>query len=256
MGLLEGKVAIITGAARGIGQAYSIRFAKEGAKLVVCDVLDCSETKEKVEAEGAECLALKVDVTDEESTQKMAEETINRYGRIDVLLNNAAIYGGLVMKPFENISVEEWDKVMAVNLKGLFLCSKAVAPQMKKQKKGKIINIYSTTFHMGVPMLLHYVTSKGGVVGFTRALSNELGEYGINVNAIAPGFTMTDASKGITGGNKEQFEQLASMQANMQAIKRREEPDDLTGAAVFLASDDSDFIAGVTLPVSGGAGLA
>jgi len=255
MGILDGKVAIITGAARGIGQAYAVRFAEEGAKLVVCDVLDCTETKEKVEEIGAECLALNVDVSDEKSTQKMAEETIKKFGRIDILLNNAAIYGGLVMKPFEQIPVEEWDKVMAVNLKGLFLCSKAVSPQMKKQKKGKIINISSTTFHQGVPMLLHYVTSKGGVVGFTRALANELGEYGINVNAIAPGFTMTEASKGITGGNQELFEQLASMQANMQAIKRREEADDLTGAAIFFASDYSDFITGITLPVSGGSGL-
>jgi 3-oxoacyl-[acyl-carrier protein] reductase len=253
---LKDKAAIITGSARGIGQAYAIRFAEEGAKVVICDVLDCSETKKMVEARGGICLALKTDVTSKESTMEMKEETIRKFGKIDILINNAAFYGGLVLKSLEDTSVEEWDKVMAINLKGLFLCSQAVVPQMKKQKKGKIINISSAVFLVGVPMMIHYSTSKGGVVGFTRALASELGKFGINVNALAPGYTMTNASKGLTGGDMAQFEQMANyIVETQQTIKRRQEVNDLMGPAVFLASDDSDFINGVTIPVSGGQGV-
>lgn len=244
--LLKDKVTIITGAARGIGQAYAVRFAQEGAKQVVCDVLDCSETERLVKEAGGEVLALKTDVTSEKDTQEMAKKTKERFGRIDVLVNNAAIYGGIKVKPFTEISVEEWDKIMTVNLRGMFLCCKAVFPYMKEQGKGKIINISSGVNFKGVPYLLHYTTSKGGVVGLTRALARELGQFNINVNAIAPGLTMTEATYGLSS------EERTKNTVAQQSFKRPQMPDDLVGAMVFFASDDSNFITGQTLVIDGG----
>lgn len=191
---LNGKVAIVTGGARGLGKAFSLRFAAEGARLVICDILDCSETASEIEAGGGEVLALKTDVASEPDTLEMAKKAVERFGGIDILVNNAAIYGGIVLKPFNEFTVEEWDALMAVNLKGMWLCCKAVFPAMKEQGKGKIVNIASTVCFKGVPRFIHYTTSKGGVVGFTRGLSREVGQYNINVNAIAPGLTATDAS--------------------------------------------------------------
>ena len=178
----------------------------------------------------------------------MAEKTADRFGKIDILMNNAAIYYGVGMRPFDVITVEEWDREFAVNVKGIWLCIKAVAPYMKKQGKGKIINISSGTWLMGIPMLLHYVTTKAAVVGLTRAISRELGEYGINVNAISPGFTMTEASIEMPGKPQGMGEMLATQ----TALGRSEQPEDLVGAAVFLASDDSDFITGQLINVDGG----
>ena len=166
-----------------------------------------------------------------------------------MLINKAAIYYGITMRPFDKWTVEEWDRLMAVNVKGCWLCAKAVFPYMKEQGKGKIINISSGTYFIGQPMLLHYVTSKGAVVGFTRALARELGEYNITVNAVAPGFTMTEASLMIVDNAPAGIQEMV---ANMQAFKRPQQPEDLPGTIVFLSSDDSDFITGQTICVDGG----
>jgi NAD(P)-dependent dehydrogenase (short-subunit alcohol dehydrogenase family) len=194
---LKDRVAIVTGAARGIGQAYSLALAREGAKVVAADVLSCAETVAKVQDAGGEALGMTVDVADAQSTEAMAAQTVQRFGRIDILVNNAAVYGGLKLTPFEQIPEAEWDRVMAVNVKGIWLCCKAVLPAMKRQGQGKIINISSDTIWMGVPLFLHYVASKGAVFAFTRALARELSGTGINVNAITPGYTRTEAAQGL-----------------------------------------------------------
>src|SRR4030042_4642632 len=180
---LQDKVAIVTGSARGIGKAYALRVFEEGAKVVIADILDTKGVKQTIEEKGGEVLGLHTDVAEEESTQEMARRTIERFGRIDILINNAAIFANIVKKPFYKITAKEWDEVIRVNLKGIFLCCKAVYPQMKKQGKGKIINVASGTFFKGSPDFVHYVTSKGGVIGFTRALAREVGGDGICVNA-------------------------------------------------------------------------
>src|SRR5919109_282833 len=194
---LKDRVAIVTGAARGIGQTYCLALAREGAHVVAADILSCSETVAQVQQAGGEVLGVTVDVADAQSTQAMAVQTLQRFGRIDILVNNAAVYGGLKLTPFEQIPEAEWDRVMAVNVKGIWLCCKAVLPTMKQQGKGKIINISSDTIWMGVPLFLHYVASKGAVLAFTRALARELSGTGINVNTITPGFTLTEGTQGI-----------------------------------------------------------
>jgi NAD(P)-dependent dehydrogenase (short-subunit alcohol dehydrogenase family) len=249
---LKGKVAIVTGAAQGIGRAYALRLAGEGAKVVIADILDGSGVLEEIKRKEVEALALYTDVTDEQSTQEMAQKTVKRFGRIDILVNNAAFFSNVVKKPFYQISAEEWDAVMRVNLKGLFLCSKAVYPQMKKQGKGKVLNVSSGTFFRGLPHFLHYVTSKGGVIGFTRALAREVGDDGIRVDTVAPGYTVTEILK---EKPQDPEEVIKSIVAN-RCIKRTETPEDLTGTIVFLASDDSDFITGQTILVDGGSALS
>lgn len=245
---LKGKVAIITGGARGIGKAYAIRLAQEGASVVIADVLDGTTVQQEIEKNGGSAIALNVDVSNEKSTIEMAKKAVERFGRIDILINNAAVFVTLGKKPFFQISEEEWDKVLAVNLKGTFLCCKAVYPYMKKQKKGKIINISSSTFFGGVPFFLHYVASKGGIIALTRALAREMGDDGICVNAVAPGLTVSEAVK----GNPMYPEEHLRAVANGRCFKRDELPEDLTGTIVFLSSDDSDFITGQTIVVDGG----
>lgn len=248
---LIGKVAIVTGGAQGLGKAYALRLAEEGARVVVADVLDSKGVQQEIEGKGGEALALYTDVSDEGSTEEMARRTIERFGRIDILVNNAAIFANISRKPFFQITSGEWDQVMAVNIRGTFLCCKAVYPQMKKQGKGKIINVSSWTFFKGSPRFLHYVTSKGGVIALTRALAREVGEDGICVNAIAPGFTLSEGvlEKGHT--DEEKRRALASD----RCFKRDEFPEDLTGTIVFLASDDSDFMTGQTVLVDGGSAM-
>jgi NAD(P)-dependent dehydrogenase (short-subunit alcohol dehydrogenase family) len=243
---LADKVVIVTGGSIGIGHAYSLGLAEEGARVVVADIADPQPTVKEIEARGGEALGVGCDVSREEDTLDLATKTLQRFGRIDVLVNNAALYGTLKRRPFTEIPVEEWDRVMAVNLRGLFLCARAVFPAMKAQGKGKIINIASSTFFKGVPNYIHYTTSKGGVVGFTRSLARELGDVGIRVNAIAPGFTLS--------GENEKNMPEEGKQANirMRMLKRAQVPADLVGTLVFLASDDSDFITGQTIAVDGG----
>jgi len=248
---LQDKVAIVTGGAQGLGKAYALRLAKEGARVVIADLQDGSEVQQAIVDRGGAALALETDVTDEGSTEAMAAQAVRRFGKIDVLVNNAAFFSSLVKKPFFEISAAEWDAVMAVNLKGTFLCSKAVFPQMKAQGKGKIINVSSGTFFKGLPHFLHYVTTKGGIVGLTRALAREVGEWGICVNAIAPGYTETDVLR----ERPQDSDQVRAGIIASRCIKRPQTPEDLTGTVVFLASDDSDFLTGQTIAVDGGSAL-
>ncbi len=241
---LKDKVAIVTGAARGLGQTFAISLAKEGAKVMATDVIGLEKTLEEIGNSGGIAKEFKSDVTNETETLQLAEETYNAFGRIDILVNCAAIYYGLARKPFTDIDPKEWDRVMAVNLKGVWLCVRAVFPYMKKQGKGKIINLSSETFFTGSHGFVHYVASKGGVIGLTRALAIELGPYHININSIAPGFTDTEASRTIAD--------VTQYDVSRTPLKRLEQPGDLIGAVIFFASDESDFITGQTLLVDGG----
>lgn len=248
--ILEGKVGIITGAAQGIGRAYALAVAAEGSSVVLADIRDAGPAAKEVEAEGGNALAVTVDVTKPESLEAMVAQTIERFGHIDFLVNNAAIYGDLELTYWEDITVEDWDRVMAVNVKGMFLASKAVAPHFTEQRSGKIINISSGTAHAGIVGALHYVTSKAAVIGFTRSLARELGDFGINVNCVTPGFTMSDASVKIM--REAGAESLEDLIVGAQCFKRAEQPRDLVGTIVFLASSLSDFITGQTINVDGG----
>lgn len=248
---LKDQVAIVTGAARGIGQAFSIALAHEGARIVAADILSCTDTVNKITEFGGEAIDVTADVSKSQSTQALVDKAVKQFGRIDILVNNAAMIADLKLTPFDQIVEEEWDQVMAVNIKGMWLCCKAVIPYMKQQGKGKIINISSDTIWLGVPMLLHYVSSKGAILSFTRSLARELSGTNINVNAITPGFTQTDATRGLADPDIMGYIQAASL--NQQVIKRPEEPTDLTGTLIFLTSGDSDFITGQTINVNGGA---
>jgi NAD(P)-dependent dehydrogenase (short-subunit alcohol dehydrogenase family) len=245
---LKGKVAIITGGARGIGRAFALRLAGEGARIVIADVIDGTGVREELERNGAEALAVHTDVSDEESTRAMARKATEEFGGIDILINNAGLFASLGKKPFYEISGEEWDAVLGVNLKGVFNCCKAVYPQMKKQGKGKIINVSSSTFFRGAPNFIHYVASKGGIIALTRSLAREVGDDGICVNAIAPGLTVSETVQ----ANPIYPEEYLSAVAGSRCLKRDETPEDLTGTILFLASDDSDFITGQTINVDGG----
>jgi NAD(P)-dependent dehydrogenase (short-subunit alcohol dehydrogenase family) len=244
---LGGKVAIVTGGARHIGAVYARRFASEGAAVVIADILDGDSIVRQIESSGGQALALKVDVSKEEDTQRMAAEAVRAFGRIDILVNNAAIFINIQRQPFYEITAEEWDRVSAVNIKGPFLCAKAVFPYMKEQKYGKVINISSSTAYWGTPMFLHYVASKAALVGMTRSLARECGEFGICVNAIAPGLV---EHEGQTAPKA-----LTELQLKARSIKRLETPEDLLGTMIYLASPDSDFVTGQTLVVDGGSVL-
>lgn len=241
---LAGKVAIVTGGARHIGAAYARQLALEGAAVVVADVLDGGPMADEIRSANGQALALRVDVSDEQATARMAEEAVKAFGRIDILVNNAAIFINITRHPFYEISAEEWDRVSAVNIKGPFLCAKAVFPQMKQQKSGKIINISSSTAYWGTPNFLHYVASKAALIGMTRSLAREVGEFGICVNAIAPGLVEHE------GQNAPKA--LTELQLKERSIKRLQTPDDLLGTLIFLASPDSDFMTGQTIVVDGG----
>ncbi|MBA1274407.1 SDR family NAD(P)-dependent oxidoreductase [Stutzerimonas azotifigens] len=248
MNRMKDKVVIITGAAQGIGATYARAMAAEGACVVVADVLDGATLLEELKGMGSHAIALKTDVSDETSAATMAAVTMEHFGRIDVLVNNAAIYASLKMRPFEEIDLGEWDRVMAVNVRGPFVCTRAVAPYMKAQGSGRIINISSGTPFKGTPGLLHYVTSKGAVLALTRALARELGDHGIAVNTLAPGLVL---SEGVVA-NAEMRERLTAPVIASRAIKRDQVPDDLVGPLLFLASDDSAFMTGETVVVDGG----
>jgi 3-oxoacyl-[acyl-carrier protein] reductase len=248
--VLKDKVAIITGAGRGLGKAFALRFAAEGARLLLPDIsLERAEaTAREIKKAGGEAHAITTDISEEKDTQRMAKEVIGRYGRVDILLNNAAMYYGVGRRDWDAWTVEDWDRMFAVNVRGTYLCCKAIGPLMARAGKGKIINIASDVFLLpGAANLMAYAVSKAAVYGLTQALARALGPAGVNVNSIGPGFTATEASLGPDGNNAAFDGTIAG-----QAIKRREEPSDLPGTAVFLASADSDFITGHFITVNGG----
>ena len=241
---LAGKVAIVTGGARHIGAVYCRKLAAEGAAVIIADVLDGDKVVQEITAAGGRAMALKVDVSKEEDTIQMAAETVKTFGRIDILVNNAAIFINIQRQPFYEITAEEWDRVSAVNIKGPFLCAKAVFPQMKEQRSGKIINISSSTAFAGTPLFLHYVASKAALIGMTRSLAREVGEFGICVNAIAPGLVQHEG--------QTVPKEFTEFQLKARSIKRLQTPEDLLGVLVYLASPDSDFVTGQTILVDGG----
>jgi NAD(P)-dependent dehydrogenase (short-subunit alcohol dehydrogenase family) len=241
---LAGRVAIVTGGARHIGAVYARKLAEEGAAVIVADILDGEPVADEIRAAGGKALALKVDVSNEEDTERMATDSVKTFGRIDILVNNAAIFINIQRHPFYEITADEWDRVSAVNIKGPFLCAKAVFPQMKEQKGGKIINISSSTAYWGTPNFLHYVASKAALIGMTRSLAREVGEFNICVNAIAPGLVEHE------GQNAPKA--LTELQLKERSLKRLQTPEDLLGTLVFLCSSDSDFMTGQTIVVDGG----
>lgn len=243
---LKDKVVIVTGAARGIGREYALGFAREGAKVVVCDILDCDETASAIEAQGAEVLTLKTDVTSEADTAAMASKTVERFGRIDVLVNNAGYYGGMKGMFFTERTVEEWQKMLNSHVIGAFLCTKAVFPIMKEQGGGKIVNISSGIVFNAFPGEDHYAAAKGAIFAFTRCQARGLGPYNINVNQVAPGLIMTQASADkVTDAMAEGWKQATS-------LKRMQKPDSPVGAALFLSSYLADDITGQTILVDCG----
>ena len=244
---LKNKVAIVTGGAKGLGRAFALRMAEEGAAVMVVtrkDMENLKRTVETIKSMGGDARFFQADVAKIEDTLAMAKATKEAFGRIDILVNNAAIYDGIKRTPFHEIDLSEWDLVMNVNVKGAFLSTRAVFPYMKEQGYGKIVNLASEVFFTGSHGFAHYVASKGGIIGLTRALAIELGPYNICINCVAPGFTDTEASRGLTDVNKYDISKTP--------LRRLEKPEDLTGAALFLASSESDFMTGQTLLVDGG----
>jgi 3-oxoacyl-[acyl-carrier protein] reductase len=249
-GRLAGKVAIITGGGHGIGRAYALGMAREGAKVVVAeiDASAAADVAADLKHQGFDAIAVRTDVADRASVEAMVERALEAFGRIDILVNNAAIFATVPMSrsPFDQIEIEEWDRMMAVNLRGTWLASRAVVPHMRARGYGKIINISSGTALKGSASRIHYVTSKAGVLGFTRTLAQELGKDGICVNCVAPGSTLSEENP------SEGIVKMRSAAAADRALKRLQKPEDLVGAIVFFASPESDFITGQTLVVDGG----
>src|SRR5712664_199293 len=244
---LSGKVAIVTGAGSGIGKALATRLAKDGAAVVIADLRNHDlAAAEIAKATGAKTLGLKVDVSVESNVERMAAETVKAFGRIDILVNNAAIFSTLELRPFERIDAGEWRKVMEVNTLGVFLCCRACVPHMRAAGGGRIINLASGAPLKGVPLFLHYIASKGAVIAMTRGL----GKDGITVNALAPGFTLSE------GVLKHPLHLKQGEITKMtRAIQRDEKPEDLVGAVSFLASDDAAFMTGQTMVVDGGSAM-
>ena len=235
MPALDGKVAIVTGGAQGIGAAIASGLEAEGAEVVIVDL----EPPER---------GIQADVSSEEDVERMVSEALERNGRIDILVNNAGLYASLEMRAFTEIPLDEWNRVMEVNVASMFLTCRAVVPVMRDHGGGKIVNISSGTPFRGVPFLLHYVTSKGAIVAFTRSLAKEVGANSIHVNCVAPGFTMSEGVK----SHPEVIEALRDVSVAARTIKRDQVPEDVVGAVVFLCSPAADFVTGQTMVIDGG----
>lgn len=248
---LKDKVTIITGGGRGIGRGYALEFAKQGAKVVIADIMfdNAKSVAAEIEDQGGEALAIKTDISSEADTKKMAQKTVEKFGRIDVLVNNAAYMAECAYKPIEAWTVEEWDRCFAVNARGTFLCCVAVVPQMKSQRTGKIINIITGLVFYGPALIIPYPCSKGSVMVMTRCLARELGDFGICVNSLSPGyFPDTDGIKAIEG--KPPGFDLFIIAG--QSFKKQGHPEDMVGACLFLASGESDFMTGQLIECDGG----
>jgi NAD(P)-dependent dehydrogenase (short-subunit alcohol dehydrogenase family) len=243
-GSLEGKVAIVTGAAQGIGNAIAQGLAAEGARIVVADLNRAEEAATAFDGG----VGLSVDVADEEQVARMADETVERCGRIDILVNNAGLYASLAMRPFTEIPADEWRQVMDVNVLSMFLTCRTVVPKMREHGGGRIVNISSGTPFRGVPFLLHYVTSKGAIVALTRALAKELGKDDVLVNCVAPGFTMSDGVR----EHPEVVDALRDVSIAARTLQRDQQPEDVVGAVVFLCGPGASFITGQTMVIDGG----
>jgi NAD(P)-dependent dehydrogenase (short-subunit alcohol dehydrogenase family) len=246
-GRLNGRVAIVTGAAQGIGAQYAKALAAEGAAVMVGDLQDAAPVAAAIVAAGGQARSVHLDVTDAASVRNMVAETVKHFGSLDILVNNAAIFAKLTLKPFEEIDSAEWDRVMAVNVRGSFECAKAALPEMRKKKYGKIVNISSGTVFKGAPLFLHYVTSKGAIVAMTRCLARELGDDGIRVNTLAPGLVMSEGAL----ANPDIGATVKNNTAS-RAIKREAIPEDMCGTLIYLCSAESDFVTGQLLVVDGG----
>jgi NAD(P)-dependent dehydrogenase (short-subunit alcohol dehydrogenase family) len=247
-GRLDGKAAIVTGAAQGIGAAYAKALAAAGARVCVSDIADASDVARIISSAGGEALAVRADVTDARSVEEMVESTVKAFGGVDILVNNAAIFGTLEGKAFTEIGSAEWDAVHAVNVRGVFECCKAVVPRMRKRGGGRIVNIASATVFKGSPMLLHYVASKGAVVALTRALARELGSDNIGVNCLAPGLVLSENVR----ANPSYDAGFVSANTASRSLRREAEPEDMIGPLVFLCSRESAFMTGQTVVVDGG----
>ena len=249
MAQLDGKVAIVTGAARGLGRAYAEALAAEGAAVLACDINDCDDTVAAITDAGGRAAGLQADVSSMQSCQAMAEQAVAEFGKLDILVNNAALYGGLKGARFEQLEEAQWDAVMNINVKGVWQCCKAVVEPMRAAGGGSIINISSLAAVYGLPYGLDYVASKAAVIGMTRAMARELGADRIRVNAVAPSAVMTEGTADFFG---EKLEKAKTVIAAGQVIQRNLEPEDLTGTIVYLASDASAFVTGQTHMVDGG----
>jgi NAD(P)-dependent dehydrogenase (short-subunit alcohol dehydrogenase family) len=252
MARLAGRTAIVTGGAKGIGRHYSEALAAEGAEVMIADIADGSALAEEIAGKHGRnaTTSMVFDVSDESQVKTLVARTMERFGKIDILVNNAALYAPLQEQDFTDIDVAVWDRVMAVNIRGPFLMAKHVVPHMRAKGYGKIINIGSGSVFRGMPQMLHYTTSKGAIVAFTRSLSRAVGEHGICVNTLAPGFTLSDS---VLAENPTHVKSSQANAIQRRAIKRDGYPQDLLGALVFLASADSDFITGQVIAVDGGA---
>jgi len=247
MARLKGKTAVVTGAAQGIGETFAQALAAEGANVVVTDLADTNDCVNAITGQGGHALGMTVDVTSNDDLAAMIARAEETYGPVEILVNNAGIFANLKLRPFWEISDEEWDTVMRVNTRGIFQAVKACLPSMQKGGRGKVINISSGTFFYGPPGFAHYVASKGAVIGMTRSMGRELGGQNITVNAIAPGLTESEGVKANTDFDKARGPTLAG-----RSIQRDMVPEDLIGALIFLSSPESDFITGQTINVDGG----
>jgi len=244
-GRLDGKVALVTGAAQGIGWVYAQGLAREGAKVVISDLLDCQKPANKLKESGVDAIGIEADITDLPSMEAVVRKSVKTFGSLDILVNNAALYAGIERGSIFDISLEDWNRVLKVNVIGQVIATQAAVAQMKKQKAGKIVNVASAVVDTGIPVFIHYTASKAAVIGMTRAMARELGPYGITVNSISPGYVMVASNDPLPMSRHED-------NIKQRCIKRNEYPEDLVGTVLYLSSSDSEFVTGQNIIVDGG----